>query len=280
MTPADQLRAYADKVPLHICVDLASAPDGLRRITGQRESHGAMCLLDDARTMNASGVSPWILPCPRDRLETWLPRSIALAEESPAVTWLFGPLSSDELLARMRRRIDVQFPDGSELLLRYFDPRILFELNAVLAHETRLAFFSLAERWCALDRDGSLLEASSKLELDGDPLNAPLVLNESEEQALLLASEAGQVLAETLKRWPDGLLRIRPQARFDLARVCCLEADSTGCGNLADKVLLLMHFADQSQGYLQTPEWFALRDLLRGRKRTLLSLFEESETSP
>jgi len=238
-----------------------------------------MCLLDDARTMNASGVSPWVLPCPRDRVEAWLPRSLALSEESPAVTWLFGPLSSNELLVRMRRRVDVQFTDGSELLLRYFDPRILFELNSVLSEEARLAFFSLAERWCALDRDGSLFEASSKFSRDGDPLTAPFVFTEAEEQALLLASEAGQVLAETLKRWPDDLLRERPQARFELAKACCVESEVAGFDNLADKVLFLMHVAAQSPGYLQTPEWFGLRDLLREGKRTLISLFEESETT-
>lgn len=280
MNPLDQLMAYAQSAPLHICVDLASAPEGLRRVTGERNLHRAQCLLGNARTTNASDVSPWILACPQDRIDSWLSRSVALAKEFPAVTWLFGPLPTAELVSRMRRRVDVQFTDGSELLLRYFDPRILFELKAALSEETRLAFFSPAERWCALDRDGSLFEASSNFSPDGDPLNAPLVLNESEEQALLLASEAGQVLAETLKRWPDDLLRIRPQARFDLVKRCCLEADSTGSGNLADKVLLLMHVAAQAEGYLQTPEWLALRELLRRKERTLLSLFEESGTSP
>lgn len=272
--------AYAQSAMLHICVDLASAPDGIRRITGERDSHGAQCLLGDARTTNASGVSPWILACPSDRINRWLPRSVALAREFPAVTWLFGPLPTGELVSRMKRRADVQFADGSELILRFFDPRILFELNAMFSKKTHLSFFSLTERWCALDRDGSMFEVTSEVHLDGDSLKAPVALNEVEERALLLASEAGQVLAETLKRWPGDLLNAKPQARFELAKVCCSEAESMGFDNLADKVLFLMHVAAQPPGYLQTPEWFELRELLRGGQRTLISLFEESETTP
>lgn len=280
MNALDQLKKCAETAPLHVCIDLASAPDGLKRITGSSRPLEAVCLFEEARTTNAADASPWLLSCPANRIDSWLPRSLALAKESPSVTWLFGPLETEELRSRMVRRLDVMFKDGTELMLRIFDPRILSELNIALSSETHSHFFSLCEHWCSLDRNGSLFEVISKFAATTDPMDTSLILNELEEHALLLASEAGQVLAETLKRWPDDLLKIPPKDRFNLSKDCCVEANKSGLDNLADKVLLLMHAADQPQGYLKTPEWFALRELLVSGKRTLISLFQEPDTAP
>jgi hypothetical protein len=256
----DQLKQHAEHVPLHICVDLASAPDGLKRVTGVKQPQGARSLFENALTTDADKVAPWLVPCPTAVSSAWLSRSLLLAQDTPAVTWIFGSLSTAEIQERMTRRLDVELSDGSEFMLRYFDPRVLSELDEVLVDHQRAHFFSFAERWCYLNRDAELCEISVTTTQASEFFVSPFRPDQSVEAALALATEAGQVLAETLKRWPDDLLRRTPQARFDLAKASCQEAVLGNADNLADKVLLLMHAADQADGYLKTPTWLAHRN--------------------
>ena len=196
MKTLNALKKYAEESSLYICIDLASAPKGLKQITGEQHPELATCLLGHAQTTKTAKVLPWILSCPADRIDAWLPRSITMASDSPSVSWVFSPLSRQELHDRMLRRSDVQFCDGTELMLRFLDPRILFELDSVLSESHHSAFFSFAHRWCALDRDGTLQEIATRLELTQDPLEETLILDTAEERALLLVSEAGQVLTK------------------------------------------------------------------------------------
>lgn len=276
MNALNQLKQHAGQAPLHICVDLASAPDGLKRVTGIKQPEGARSLFENALTTDADKVAPWLVPCPTSMISAWLQKSVLLAQDAPAVTWIFGSLSTAELQERMTRRLDVQLSDGSEFMLRYFDPRVLSELDAVLVKKERTNFFSFAQRWSYLNRDAKLCEISMTTIQTSDFFASPFRLDQSVEAELSLATEAGQVLSETLKRWPDALLRRTPQARFDLAKTCCQEATLANADNLADKVLLLIHAADQADGYMTTPTWLAHRNQIVAGELQIPSLINVS----
>jgi hypothetical protein len=282
-TSLQTLLNHAAHSPLHLCVDLARAPDGLRRITGssghQPPEH-ARNLFDTALTTDADAVSPWLLPCPDAKRQIWLSRSLALAREQPAVLWLFGSLPTVELLQRMSRRLDVTLNDGTELLLRYFDPRILQELDQALSPDPHSEFFGLCERWCYLNRDGQLCELVPQTVAAVDAIHSPWRLHEQTEQALTLATEAGQVLADTLQRWPDGLQRRLPQAQFDLAKDCCAEADALQLNTLDDKMLLLALASQQKGDYLATPAWADAKQAIAQGTTKLAALLTTQGTLP
>jgi hypothetical protein len=200
-----------------------------------------------------------------------------LAKDAPAVIWLFGQLSLDSLLERMMRRLDVNLSDGTELLLRYFDPRIVAELDQACDDEERQSFFGMCDRWCYLDRNGNLREIRASPRGALDTYSSPLVLTERIESALMLATEAGQVLAETLHRWPVDLQRLLPLSRFDLAKACCTEGDAMKLPSLADKVLLMMHVAEQGCDYLKSPVWAVRRQELVAGRLTLKGLLQMDE---
>lgn len=276
MDALTQLTSWAHEKPLHICIDLASAPDGLRQVTSSKQPQGAFNLFQDAGTTDASAIAPWLLPVDPAVLGKWLPRSYHLATTAPAVTWIFGDLTTPELAKRLVRRLDVELGDETALMLRFFDPRILAELNECLGEELAAQYFSIGSHWAYLNRDLGLNHVSGNTQPDSDPLLSPIVLTGIEEQALMLASEAGQTLNETLQRWPDDLLRRSPQARFDLSKKACIHSENLGLSSLADKVRLLMLAAGEEDAFFSSPRWIANELSLKSGQTTLTQLLEST----
>jgi hypothetical protein len=274
METLQQLAKWAKLHPLYLCIDLASAQDGLLRVTGTRTPVGAVNLFQDANTTDADKVAPWLICVPANLTEKWLKRSCQLAAETPSVTWIFSDLNIEDLSARLMRRFDVQLNDGTELLLRYFDPRILSELQTCMKPETAVEFFKFAKYWAYLNRDAELAQIENDQHTEDDNFVAPHILHSDEEHALLLASEAAQTLNETLSRWPDDLNQLKPQARFNLAKTCCLQCDALGLDNLADKVLLLMLAAGEKLNYFESPAWMTHTKALQDKSVTLKQLLE------
>lgn len=268
------LNTWAQEHPLHICVDLASAPDGLRQITASKHPVGAHNLFENAGTTDAGSVAPWLLPVEPNMIGKWLPRSYQLALDGPAVTWIFGDLPTPVLVHRLVQRLDVELGDSTPLMLRFFDPRILSELHTCFPNELASEFFSIGSRWAYLNRDAALQSIVANSASGADALKIPVVLNNVEEQALVLASDAGQCLSETLKRWPDDLRKRTPQARFDLAKLACIHSEHLGLGSLSDKVLLLMLAAGEDDAYFSSTKWKTAEHALRSRQTTLQQLLE------
>jgi hypothetical protein len=267
-----QLVAWSSSHGLHICVDLASAPDGCKRIAGQAFPSNAVNLFDDVQADDAQAVAPHLLPVDGRDAGRWLARSLELAREQPAVTWIFGALPTHDLTQRLKRRLDVEFTDSQSLMLRFFDPRILAELKACLLGESAAQFFAVGSIWAYLDRDGQLQHIVCGPENEHDPIMPPLALNQAEQDALLLASEAGQVMAETMQRWPDDLARLSPLARFALSKAACKQAEDLGRTGLSDKVLLLMHAAGQGERFFESSAWTQHQMSLQKGQTTLAQL--------
>lgn len=81
--------------------------------------------------------------------------------------WLFGQATLERLRSAMLARLNVRYPSGDAVYLRYFDPRVMPHLARVLPPSTaagvpgRSSFTDLlgpVEKWCQLDRDGQLIQ--------------------------------------------------------------------------------------------------------------------------
>ncbi len=278
MESLQQLIAWAKLHQPYICVDLASAPDGLLRITGKRNYEDGINLFQDANTTDAAKVAPWLIPIPTDLTEKWLTRSYKLATETPSVTWIFSDLSVNVLTTRLMRRFDVDLNDGTELLLRFFDPRILAELHTNLKPDSAINFFSIGKYWAYLNRNSELACIKYDHHTDDEKFITPYILHIEEEHALLLASEAAQTLNETLSRWPDDLNKLKPQAKFNLAKECCTHCDALDLDSLAEKVLLLMLAAGQKPEFFKSSIWQSHRAALQNKSVTLKELLEATLT--
>jgi hypothetical protein len=102
-----------------------------------------------------------------------LAQSIARAQEEARDTvgprgvcaWLFTDVSLQRLQQAMRQRLDVRYPKGERIYLRYFDPRVMPQLSELLgspADRPTPPYSGLTQllgpirTWCHLNREGAL----------------------------------------------------------------------------------------------------------------------------
>lgn len=94
----------------------------------------------------------------------------------------------------LTRRCEVLLPDGMEMLLRYFDTRVLMSLLDVLTIEQRRSFLSCASDWWYADREGAMVPSGCNGEADADVFPTPLELSADQERAMIDAAEPDAVI--------------------------------------------------------------------------------------
>ena len=250
-------------LPLYGLIDLASAPQAPEAL-GMKLDQG-VCLLKDALVEDPTAVSPWLVPLSTEPRRSELRTSIELALRQPAVIWLASSLHLVELAERLVRRVDVQLTDREDMLLRYYDPRVLPEWIECLKPDQRDAFLSVAECWTLVDRSGGLQGFQSPTPPAEDPLRGPLKLNATQEAQLVEISEANRALTlveETSAECLDGL----PAAlHYPLSRRCGDELTAIGCNTLGRRMALMPLVADGGniERFFQSKRWLEVRGQLK-----------------
>jgi hypothetical protein len=137
----------------------------------------ASVLLDDPIFEDDLQRAPMLLALSNKLPEHYalVEHSLKLAQEQHAeagavpriCAWLFSHATLERLRSAMLARLNVRYPSGDAVYLRYFDPRVLPHLARLLPPSTaagtlgRSSFADLlgpVERWCQLDRDGQLIQ--------------------------------------------------------------------------------------------------------------------------
>lgn len=242
---------------LYVVADLAMRPDALQTITGARRPASARCLMSPAAGAGVDDVAPWLVELgwtdelPHSRLHA----SVSIAVDVPALSWIVSPLSAVELAARLVRRLDVELQGGQTMLLRWYDPRILPELHAVLHDEQRSAFEAVGSRWCWVERGSDL----RVLELYGappqDPMAATLQLDQTQEDRLIWVSEREQFIAELSQHMPDAFHVRPPRQRAAWVEQWMRQSLQSGLAAHADQLLLMCLALTHGDEFPQRSPW-------------------------
>ena len=145
------------------------------------------------------------------RMVRWLVQQGTYAS---SIVLMASPLALEPLAHRLRTRLDAVLPDNLDILLRFYDPRILEQLMLVLPDEQKQCFLSVAERWWFVDRRGQLKEVAATF-CATDHLTAPLALDTVLESALIDASEPDQVAQLLQSGAPFDYETLPPGERHD-----------------------------------------------------------------
>jgi hypothetical protein len=113
-----------------------------------------------------------------------------------------SPLPIRVVKDRLTTRLEVKLSENMNAMLRFFDPRILEALKKNLSVEQAEVFFSPAETWLYVDREGQLVSFRSVFNIS-EQYVAPLILSQEQEFALIEASEVDQVLELLRKSVPQ-----------------------------------------------------------------------------
>jgi hypothetical protein len=197
---------------LYMLADFAGLPDPQAAL-GTWVDQG-LCLIDRNADVSVRNVSPILIELvPTLHGESRLQRSVRAAEHYPVISWIESRLPAASLAMALQARLDAVLPDGDEVLLAFYDPRILPNLLAVLDELVRTAFCSIVSRWWYPDRSGQLVCLMG----DGghtDRLVAPLGLNAAQQNALIQAAEPDAVWHLLREQNSDALDHIAPAHRY------------------------------------------------------------------
>lgn len=64
-----------------------------------------------------------------------------------ALNLVFSHLTLEKFIKKMKKYLTVEFPDGSQKIFRWFDPRILKKIEKILDESQQKEFFNDIEEW-------------------------------------------------------------------------------------------------------------------------------------
>ncbi|CAN7621240.1 DUF4123 domain-containing protein [Pseudoduganella sp. LjRoot289] len=144
-----QLHQSMPALRLYALVDGAQYRSQLgETLAGQDGFHSLFAGTPDAALAHAG---PWLIDA--ERVGGKLVDTLAVLEQAaPAVTWLIAPQDLAGLAQLLQLKLDTELPDGRTALLRFWDPRVLFNLAELLEPGQRVTFFAHIHEWHLLHK--------------------------------------------------------------------------------------------------------------------------------
>ena len=192
---------------------------------------------------------------------------------SNALIVLHSTLRFDALATSLRARLDGRLAGGVDVMLRFFDTRVLPALLDTIDDKTRQAFLCIAEQWMWLDRRGrwqSLRVAAAPVDLHV----APLTLTQQEEDRLVELSEPDLVL-QTLKTSAPDLCRSRSDGDLhDVVSDCVTAAHSFGIANTRQLTLFCMIGLTEGPRFHEAGNWIEALRLNAGEDDAVMRAYD------
>ncbi|MCU2458291.1 DUF4123 domain-containing protein [Enterobacter hormaechei subsp. hoffmannii] len=84
-----------------------------------------------------------------------------LAEAVPSVSWIISSESLESLIDHFRSFLNLQLPDGWCAIFRFYDPRILAEIEFLLEETHYMQLINRTKEW-VFQVDGEMMDMKSK----------------------------------------------------------------------------------------------------------------------
>jgi hypothetical protein len=201
------LRARLSEYPdsnWYALLDAAQLPD--LRATILRSSSGKMrylSLFDETPEAGDGDVAPYLVDLGSAANQNpAIGYTVKKALETHAISWLASPLDLPALAKRLTCRLDAQLAENIDVLLRFYDSRILSTLRPVLSPDQASIFFNAAHAWWYADRAGELQSCECTFTKD-DPFRSPIKFNQIQEDQFTELAFPDAVLEQLLKGQSD-----------------------------------------------------------------------------
>ena len=144
-----ELRQQTDSMRLYALVDGAQYQTSRGMWLARQAAFYS--LFDGTPDAALSHAGPWLIDVEQAG-RAWVDDLAALEQEIPAVSWLITPQSAQGLAQLLQLNLDATMPDGRAAMLRFWDPRVLVSLAAVLSNDQRQDFFGHIHEWHLLHK--------------------------------------------------------------------------------------------------------------------------------
>jgi hypothetical protein len=191
------------------------------------------------------------------------------------ISILVTPQPFSRAVASLRTQCDVMLPDDFNVVLRYFDTRVLPFLSEVLSRDQRAFFTAMASGWFYLDRDGHW--CGIDIPADGVTIEAvvPLQLSASQQDALINAGESDAVLNQMRKMSCKALQTMTPPQQYPLVLPLIAKAQAIGVEATAMVALFCVIELSQPESTASRATWEAGLCEVRDGKKTFEVLLKD-----
>lgn len=273
-------QAWFEAVPAghqsYALIDMANVHSDRHRVMSvikARESHN---ILGDERP-EAQEASAWLMPVSRDlRGQRDWAATMAWADSSACATWLHSDMPVSTLARALTERTKAELPDNHPVLLRFYDPRVLPELRAMLSAEQAAGFWALSGQWAYVDRTRTLRLVELTPASVSVNFESPLNLTQAQADQLLAAAEVDTVMPELVRESPEAFLAIPVTERADFTRGALRRADHFGLTSLADRVMFGVLTLELGAGFEAHGPWGPLMNQVKHHRLTLQQAIEQA----
>ena len=260
---------------LYAIVDPASWPEAHKRLHALKASGKAVSLFDDTPLAHDDEVAPLVIVIDTAD-ERLVQQLLTVAEEKPAVLWLAAPAPLDVLVAGLRTKLWAELDDGTPITLRFFDPRVLPELDRTLDDSQRERLHDGVACWWFEDRRNVLRTLQPAMRVS-DKHIAAIRLTDIQAQALLAAAMPDRVMNIVAGEAPAGWRALRRAEQYSLVVQQIETAQSYGIESENDFATFVSLRRALGPQFEQSEDWAPLLDEVRQRRMKLDDAVESWE---
>ena len=197
-------------------LDGSQLPDlmhSLRR--GALRGSRYVSLFDERSETGAGDAAPFLVDLrSAANLDRAISYTVQNALTSYAVSWIASSLDMRTLAARLAQRLDARLTENMDVLLRYYDSRILSSLSLTLTAEQSCNFFNFAQGWWYPARSGELHSCVSNF-AEEETFTPPLAIDQAHENRLTDLAFPDAVLEQLLNGQADLLALMNRAEQHD-----------------------------------------------------------------
>ncbi|MTW11044.1 DUF4123 domain-containing protein [Pseudoduganella eburnea] len=191
-----------------------------------------------------------------------------IGQHSFSLLMIATPLEPQVLAKSLAKRMDGILSEGEEIVLRFFDTRVLPQLLEVMNEHEQRIWLSVATGWWYSNRDGTTAHISSEFQPQDAHL-APQLISDEQLSYLLEASEIDQIAYLLESNLLEQFHRMCPIERYRLLQSKITAARALRLANLGDLALFCgLAFLHGAQFDTQAP-WCDILARVRDGELTL-----------
>lgn len=197
-----------------------------------------------------------------------------------ALTLIESDRTIDALAKALAERLRVQLADGTTMLLRLFDNRVLAALLVVLDPAQLDALLAPGASWRFAGRDGTIYLAAKPQESESAAARRGrrdvLRLKTSQEDKLLEMSEPDSIVGLLLQQQNPQLMAMRPDEQHATVAAHLSAADRWQIEQTPARASFVALGLQLGEGFDRQPPWEARLDAARARRQPFLSVLAEA----
>jgi hypothetical protein len=216
----ESLRPVAPGVQRYLLVNQAAFADHMAPVLGLAALPKCALLKQQGEEACCDTATPFVVALEGALSDKGRSRALRrLCDEGcygTALSVIDSNLSLRDLASALTARCEAQLPENYDVLLRYFDTRIMATLIQVLSPVELETFFSCAQSWWYSDRNGVLVQAISADVPRSEKFASPLRLTVDQQNAFIQAGETDAVIDVLVQSKVEPLLDMPYPERYPI----------------------------------------------------------------